>query len=83
MRAVTRMFEKMNHKYNLPEDGDLYRSCEGNPNLTIEDMVKKGEFLENLLFNLLPSIKEQITSLKLHLTYNMTWKSSARYLTWI
>ncbi|KAH9448385.1 hypothetical protein Pst134EA_027697 [Puccinia striiformis f. sp. tritici] len=64
MRAVTRMFEKMNHKYNLPEDGDLYRSCEGNPNLTIEDMVKKGEFLENLLFNLLPSIKEQITSLK-------------------
>ncbi|KAH9448394.1 hypothetical protein Pst134EA_027706 [Puccinia striiformis f. sp. tritici] len=64
MRAVTRMFEKMNHKYNLPEDGELSRSCEGNPNLTIEDMVKKGEFLEKLLFNLLPSIKEQITSLK-------------------
>ncbi|KAI9630809.1 hypothetical protein KEM48_013577 [Puccinia striiformis f. sp. tritici PST-130] len=61
LHSVARVFEGMYHKYDLPREDNT--PCEKNPNLTLDDMGEKAEIWEKLESNLLPSIKEQVTSL--------------------
>ncbi|POW22664.1 hypothetical protein PSHT_01087 [Puccinia striiformis] len=59
--SVVRVIQTMNQKYEFPSD-DL-ASGPTDPDLTIEDMATKSEILKKLQCNLLPAIKEHVTSL--------------------
>ncbi|KAH9466035.1 hypothetical protein Pst134EA_013884 [Puccinia striiformis f. sp. tritici] len=59
--SVVQVMEGMNQRYEFPQHKETSGSTDAN--LTIEDMATKSEILNKLQCNLLPEIKEQITSL--------------------
>ncbi|KNE92098.1 hypothetical protein PSTG_14479 [Puccinia striiformis f. sp. tritici PST-78] len=61
IQSVAVRFHGLMQKFDLPPDG--FESGESDRNLTMEDMGEKAGILEKLQCNLLPLLKEQITSL--------------------
>ncbi|KAH9448400.1 hypothetical protein Pst134EA_027712 [Puccinia striiformis f. sp. tritici] len=61
IQSVAVLFHGLSQKFDLPPDG--FESGEKDPNLTMEDMGDKAEILGKLQCNLLPLLKDQITSL--------------------
>ncbi|KAH9454771.1 hypothetical protein Pst134EB_014833 [Puccinia striiformis f. sp. tritici] len=61
IHSVVRVIQTMHRKYEFPSAN--LASGPTDPDLTIEDMATKSEILKKLQCNLLPAIKEQITSL--------------------
>ncbi|KAH9442001.1 hypothetical protein Pst134EB_028275 [Puccinia striiformis f. sp. tritici] len=51
----------MTRRYDYPPEDDVL--CEENPNPTIDDVSEKAELSEKSESNVLPSVKEQVTSL--------------------
>ncbi|KAH9448392.1 hypothetical protein Pst134EA_027704 [Puccinia striiformis f. sp. tritici] len=61
IQSVAVLFLGLMQKFSLPPDG--IESAENDPNLTMEDMGEKAEILEKLQCNLLPLLKDQVSSL--------------------
>ncbi|KAI9625229.1 hypothetical protein H4Q26_016420 [Puccinia striiformis f. sp. tritici PST-130] len=59
--GVHRRSKKAPASYDYPPEDDVL--CEENPNPTIDDMSEKAELSEKSESNVLPSVKEQVTSL--------------------
>ncbi|POW10160.1 hypothetical protein PSHT_08859 [Puccinia striiformis] len=61
IQSVAVLFHGLSQKFDLPPDG--FESGEKDPNLTMEDMGDKAEILGKLQCNLLPLLKDQVSSL--------------------